>query len=129
MDTTRILFFGVSVALCVAASWFFTLAGTRFADLGIVPLLELSSFQWGIWGMTWGAICGILGARVMLAKVIKKRDTFYGTKYGIITGFSIGSVNGLLTNTLIYGILEGVFLGALCGFLVSNAFLAVYKDS
>lgn len=129
MDRIRIAFFILCVALCAAASWFFTLVGARVAELGMMPLFPWSIEQWSIWGMTWGALCGILGARVMLAKLVKKRDTFYGTKYGIITGFSIGCGNGLVTNTLIYGILEGIILGAIFGFLVSCAFLAVYKDS
>lgn len=129
MDRIRITFFLLCVALSIAASWFFTLVGSRFAELGMLPLLDWPREAWAIWGVTWGAVCGILGARVMLAKLIRKRDAFYGTKYGIITGFSIGSVNGLLTNTFIYGVLEGIFLGALGGFLLASAFLAVFRET
>lgn len=49
-------------------------------------------------------------------------------KYGILTGLCIGTVNGFLTNTIIFGVVEGLVLGFLGGLILSAVFLGFYKN-
>lgn len=115
--------------LCSLASWFFTMVGASLGEIGIVSLVKWSNLIWSVWGITWGAVCGICAAHLLIKTLIKKRRILIGVIYGISVGIIIGSVNGFLTSTIIFGIIEGLVLGAIGGLILSTVFLNMYKEN
>lgn len=123
-----LIFILIYAGICVAASWFFTMIGSNLGELGMKPLLKWSNLIWVIWGIAWGAICGVIGGYLSVKTLIDKRKISGGIKYGVMTGLFIGAVNGFLTNTIIFGIVEGLVLGAFGGLILSAVFLGFYRD-
>jgi len=122
-----IFWFFVLVVTVISSllSWFFSLLGANMGDIYLMPVARWSNHAWSVWGISWGGACGILGGYFLLGALIKTRKLMTGA-YGSCIGLAIGSLNGFLSNTMIFGIIEGLVLGSIGGLVLSSIFLAVY---
>ncbi len=114
-----------SVSICAIISAFFTLVGASAGtgELGMHPIITLPTPLWIAWGIFWGAICGLYGARFLIKILTKKRNILYGLLLGLLTGVIIGAVNGILTGTAFFGVFLGVVLGPIPGLVLAAIFL------